>query len=90
MSQENPCRHPCDWTDGDEPTDNTDLGCCAPYPIRKSCDAPELPVPECDEQPAELTYDEETEEFVATTRMYDSDCGLLLDSDSEPLLSLIA
>jgi hypothetical protein len=84
---DSPCCHDCtDFTD--DPRD--DLGCCGPIPVRRECGAPVLPVPECDEQDPTVTYDEETEEFVITAKMYDSECSPLLDSTSSQLLSLIA
>lgn len=89
MSTNHPCRHCCDWTDGDEP-DVTDGGCCSPAPVRRDCRAPVLPTPDCDEAEPVVTYDPETEEFTVTTTMYDNECSALLDSDSSPLLSLIA
>jgi hypothetical protein len=84
-----PCHHSCDWTDGDEDVTD-DLGCCSAMPIRRDCAAPTLPVPECDEEEAIVTYDEETEEFTVTAKMYDSECSPLLDSTGSQLLSLIA
>lgn len=86
---DDPCHHTCDWTDGDEP-DVTDLGCCAPLPIRIDCEAPVLPTPECDEAAPVVVYDEATETFTVLTTLYDSECSALLDSNLSPLLSLIA
>lgn len=89
MSTTNPCCHDCDWTDGDEP-DVTDIGCCSPAPVRKSCDAPELPVPDCDEDDATVAFDPETETFIVTTTMYTASCLPWLDKDNSPWLALIA
>lgn len=85
----NSCHHHCDFTDGDSP-DVTDDGCCSTYPLKKTCAAPDIPVPDCDEADPVMTYDPETEEYVVTTIMYDSSCSALLDSADSPLLSLIA
>lgn len=81
-----PCHHQCDWTD--EPTTD-DLGCCSPYPVRKSCEAPVIPVPNCGEEAPVVTYDEDTEEFIVTTTLYDENCSAILDSDGSPILTLI-
>ncbi len=85
----NPCHHDCDWTDGDEPV-LEDAGCCSPLPVRITCEAPVLPVPECDEEPATLTFDEDTESFVATVGMFTKACSPWLDKNSDPWLALIA
>jgi len=84
----NPCHHPCDWTDGDEPTTD-DLGCCSPYPIRKTCEAPEVRVPDCDEQDPVVSYDPETEEFTILTNLYDQNCSPITDQNSSIIQTLI-
>ncbi len=90
QNNHNPCRHPCDWTDEDADITDPDEGCCSPAPVRRDCRAPVLPTPDCDAQDPVVTYDDDTEEFTVTTTMYDHECSALLDSDSSPLLSLIA
>lgn len=87
MSEERPCCHDC--TDFPE-SEDTSLGCCAPIPVRLTCEAPILPVPACDEEDPEIIYDEETEEFFAVGRLYDSECSLLTDSTGSPLTALVA
>lgn len=82
-----PCHHDCsDFPDSED----TDLGCCSPLPVRKTCEAPVLPVPECDAEPATITFDPETEEFTALSTLYDSECSALLDSTDSPLTALAA
>lgn len=82
-----PCCHDCtDFTD--DPAD--DKGCCSPAPTRRTCEAPTLPVPECDAEPATIVYDPETEEFTAESTLYDSECSPLLDSNDSPLTALAA
>lgn len=86
MSHE-PCHHDCsDFSDADD----TDLGCCEPLPVRITCEAPVLPTPECDAEPATIEYDPDTEEFTALSTLYDSECSALLDSDDSPLTALAA
>lgn len=86
----NPCRHNCDWTDGDDDPEIHDHGCCAPIPVRRDCLRPVLPVAECDEGDAELEFDPETQEFFALGKLYDSDCSPLSDSTSSILTALVA
>jgi hypothetical protein len=88
MSETNPCCHDCDFTDGDDPTLET--GCCAPMPVRRDCGAPELPVRECSETEPTITFDEETEEFVVTSELFDSTCSALLDSTGSTLFGKLA
>lgn len=87
MANPDPCCHDC--TDFDDPTTD-DAGCCSPAPTRRTCEAPALPVPECNEVDPIVAYDPETEIFSMLTVLYDSNCSALLDSNSDPLLSLIA
>lgn len=76
----NPCQraHECDWTDGDDPSDDSDLkdkGCCSPIPVKIDCLAPVIPAFECDEEEPEITADPETGKFLVTTIMYDNQCS---------------
>lgn len=80
-----PCHHDCsDFTD-----DETDLGCCSPLPVRITCDAPVLPVPECDEEDAVMTYDPDTEQFTVSSILYDQNCSAILDQNNDAILTLI-
>lgn len=90
QNQHNPCRRCCDWTDGDEPTDNTDNGCCTPMASRRTCDAPIPPVPDCDEEDAEIVFDSDEDAFYVLTTMYDSECSPLADSTGSLLISKMA
>jgi hypothetical protein len=81
------CCHDC--TDFPEAED-TSLGCCAPIPVRITCEAPVLPTPACDEEDPEITYDEDTEEFFALGKLYDSECSALTDSTGSILTALVA
>jgi hypothetical protein len=87
MSADNPCCHDC--TDFPEEQD-TQTGCCAPIPVRLTCEAPVLPVPACDEEDPEIIYDEDTEEFFAVGILYDSECSPLSDSAASTLTALVA
>lgn len=74
-----PCHHDCDWTDGDADVSD-DLGCCSPLPVRITCEAPVLPTPECDAEPATIEYDPDTEQFTALSTLYDTFCSAITDS----------
>lgn len=88
MSSQNPCHHDCtDWTDGDDPS--AMLGCCGPIPVRMGCEAPVLPVPECDEEDPVVTFDEDAQEFVVTTKLYDENCSVIRDENDDDILTQI-
>lgn len=87
MSSQNPCCHDCtDFPDHED----THTGCCSPIPVRLTCEAPVLPVPECDEDDVEMVYDEDTEEFFAVGKLFDSECSVLTDSTGSILTGLVA
>lgn len=87
MSTRNPCCHDC--TDFEEPT-LEDKGCCTPMPVRRTCEAPALPVPECDEQDPVVEYDPETEKFTVLSVLYDENCSPILDEDDDPITTAIS
>jgi hypothetical protein len=86
MSTDNPCCHDC--TDFPE-TETPDAGCCTPIPVRRDCERPVVPVPACDEEAATIEYDEDTEEFFALGKLYDSNCSSLTDSTGSILTALV-
>lgn len=71
-------------------TDQTDLGQCFPYRVKRSCDAPTLPTNECDEADPVVEYDPETEVFTVLTILYDSECSPISDSTGSNILTLVA
>lgn len=89
MSRENPCCHPCDVTDCDDPNEDAlrDKGCCAPIPVKRTCLSPVLPVPECDEVPPEVVFDPETETFQLFSVLYDENCSAILDEDDSEIIT---
>jgi hypothetical protein len=46
-------------------------------------------VPACDEEAATIEYDEDTEEFFALGKLYDSNCSSLTDSTGSILTALV-
>ena len=89
MSSQNPCHHDCtDWTDGDDPS--AMLGCCGPIPVRMGCEAPDVPVPECDEQSSQMTFDPDTETWSVTTTLYDENCSIIRDELGDPILTVLS
>lgn len=92
MDHTDHCKRHCDWTDGDDPDDDNlrDKGCCTPIPVKLTCLAPVLPLPQCGEVNPIITYDPETEEYFALTTLFDSNCSAITDSTGSPFLTLIA
>lgn len=84
----NPCSQ-CDLTDGDEP-EVEDVGCCTPPPVKRYCAAPDIPVPECDEEPPEMEYDPDTGSFSLSSVLYDENCSPILDHNNDEITTLIA
>jgi hypothetical protein len=84
-----PCHHHCDWTDADQ-TDLTDEGCCSPAPIRRNCNAPTLPVPECNEEDPVITFDDDSEEFTVITKLYDQNCSAITDQNGSIITTAIS
>lgn len=67
-----------------------DLGCCSPIPVRRTCEAPVLPTPACNEEAPTILYDEETEQFTAVGKMFTNECSPWLDKNGDPWYALIA
>lgn len=87
----NPCCTAHDCTDFPDLTDEAeDKGCCMPLPFRRTCEAPILPVPNCNEEDPVVTYDEDGESFTVLGKLYDSECSPLVDQSFSQLLALIA
>lgn len=63
--------------------DVTDKGKSYPYRTKISCEAPEIPVPECDEEEPTPVFDPETEEFSYVVTMYTPQCEPWQDSDGD-------
>lgn len=86
---DNPCHQACDWTDGDEPV-LADAGCCSPAAVRRDCEAPTIPTPECDEAAPVTEFDPVTEQFTVLTTLYDEQCSAILDDLGSPITTLLA
>lgn len=69
--------------------DVTDMGQCAPAAIVRTCEAPEIPVPECDEEEPVTTFDPDTESFTVLTILYDEDCSPISDSTASNITTLV-
>lgn len=67
-----------------------DQGDCHPYRLKKDCEAPTLPVPACDDTEATIEYDPDaTPPFRVLTRLFDSNCEVVTDSEGEPILTYL-
>lgn len=58
-------------------------------PIRRDCEAPVIPVPECGEEDQEIEYDSDTESFSVWSTIYDQNCSPILDHNDTPIKGLI-
>ena len=83
----NPCHHDC--SDFPDP-DVTDLGCCSAMPIRRDCEAPTIPNPDCDEADPIVSFDPDTEEFTVLSILYDENCSPISDSAASELTTIIS
>jgi len=87
-----PCHHSCDFTDGDDPSNDSplkDKGCCTPIPVKIDCLAPVVPAFPCDEEDPEIAYDPETEEFSALSTMYTNQCSPWTTGSGDPWKAII-
>ncbi len=75
----------------EEPS-NPDAGGCWPYRVKLSCEAPEIPVPVCedDEYSTEYTPDDPLAPFRIIARIFDGDCEVLIDGDNAAIMSTLA
>jgi len=86
-----PCHYPCDFTDGDDPSEGSDLrdkGCCSPIPVKLDCLAPVIPGPECTDNDAELVPDPNTGEFLIWSTLFDQNCSAISDNNDSNILTL--
>lgn len=76
--------------DFEEP-ENPDLGQCAPYREKRTCDAPVLPVSECEDDEYTVVFTPTlVPPFRIIARLFDSNCELILDSNNQPIWTTIS
>ena len=73
--------------DFEEPS-NPDNGSVAPYRVKQSCGAPDLPEPACDEEfTTEYDPDNVDSPFKIIADLYDQACNLVLDQNSAAIIT---
>lgn len=71
----------------EEPS-NPDQGLSFPYRVKLDCSAPDLPAPACDEEfTTDYDPDNPTNPFKIIASLYDSLCNLVLDENSESIVT---
>lgn len=69
---------------------NIDKGHCFPYRVKQDCNAPLIPVPNCnDNQAYPIFVPDQTPPFYVVARIFDQACDVILDSNNLPILSII-
>lgn len=88
----NPWNNSVEGVCGDftEPT-TPDQGQCAPRRVKRSCEAPDLPVSQCedDEYTTEYTPENPDSPFTITARLFDEDCELITDESGDPIITTL-
>lgn len=71
-----------------------DLGQCAPYRVKKSCEAPTIPIAPCDDETFYAEYNPDAvspeKPFHIVAGLYDESCLPILDEDGVQILTNIA
>lgn len=66
-----------------------DRGCCYPLPLIKSCEAPVVPTPSCDDD--EFTLEQSPGgkiQFRIVSRVFDENCLPIEDEDGNPIITV--
>lgn len=75
--------------DFEEPV-NPDKGSCFPYRTKISCEAPPVPLPECDDADAYAVFTpDETPPFYIVATIFDQNCDPITDQDGINILTVI-
>lgn len=69
---------------------NPDLGQCQPYRVKTSCEAEVLPVIQCADDQYTTTFDNITQKFYVTARLFDQNCALITDQNGDSILTVIS
>lgn len=80
----------CVCGDLDVVEDNPDKGQCFPYRVKPSCNAPDTPIPECQDTEAYVVSTPGTvPPFYVVSRLFDSLCDPITDQDYKDILTII-
>lgn len=69
---------------------NPDQGQCASRRVKKDCEAPTLPVIQCDDDTYTTVYDPDaTPKFSVIAKVFDGNCDPVLDEDGNQILTTV-
>lgn len=71
-----------------DPT-NPDQGQTFPLPVKLTCERPDAPVIECDDDQYVTTFDPSTGGFVVSARLFDQNCLPITDQSGQTILTTI-
>lgn len=75
----------------DEPPDDPDKGVCFPYRSKRTCNAPVLPEPPCNDNDYYTIYDPSSPtKFKVVAKLLDSACEPITDSNNNPILTTLS
>lgn len=75
----------------DQPPDDPDKGVCFPYRSKRTCEAPALPEPPCNDSDYYTIYDPSSPtKFKVVAKLLDSSCEPITDSNNNPILTTLS
>lgn len=75
----------------DEPPPDPDKGNCFPYRTKRTCEAPVLPEPPCNDDSYYTIYDPSSPtKFKVIAKLLDSSCEPITDSNDNPILTTLS
>jgi hypothetical protein len=68
-----------------------DEGRCGPRRVKISCEAPVLPVAQCEDEEYLVIYQPENVDnpFAVSARLFDEDCELVLDEEGNTITTIV-
>jgi hypothetical protein len=68
-----------------------DEGRCSPYRVKTDCEAPTIPVAQCEDDQYAVIYQPENEDnpFAISARLFDSCCEAITDESGNPITIII-
>ncbi len=73
------------------PIENEEKAQCFPLRVKRSCNAPDLPIPACNDNDYQTIYDpSKTPPFYVVSALRDSSCEVITDADGYPIMTKIS
>jgi hypothetical protein len=69
---------------------NPDMGRCQPYRLKKTCEVAPLPVIQCADDEYTTAFDNVTQKFYVTARLFDQDCDLITDENGDAITLVLS